>query len=75
MASDFHIVPDTFSDRWTVIRDGRRLSQHRTQERAVSTARSMARRLRVDVVTHGRDGQIRSKDSYGNEGPGRDTEH
>ena len=34
-----------------------------------------AKRRRVDVVTHGRDGRIRSKDSYGNESPVLDTEH
>jgi hypothetical protein len=29
----------------------------------------------VDLVIHGRNGRIRSKDSYGNESPVRDTEH
>ena len=33
-----------------------------------------ARRHAVDLVTHGRNGRIRSKDSYGNESPQRDTE-
>jgi hypothetical protein len=32
-------------------------------------------RDRVDLVVHGRDSKIRSKDSYGNESPRRDTEH
>jgi hypothetical protein len=29
----------------------------------------------VDLVIHGRNGRIRSKDSYGNETPKLDTEH
>ena len=29
----------------------------------------------VDLVTHGRDGRIRSKDTYGREGSARDLEH
>ena len=29
----------------------------------------------VDLVIHGRNGRIRSKDSYGHEAPVRDTEH
>ena len=39
-------------------------------------AREIARNQRSDVVTHGRDGRIRSKDSYGNDpNPPRDKEH
>ena len=36
--------------------------------------RRVARRARVDLVTHGRDGRVRSKDSYGNETAARDKE-
>jgi hypothetical protein len=42
---------------------------------AVKAATREARRDRVDLVTHARDGRIRSKDSYENEGSTRDTEH
>jgi hypothetical protein len=44
------------------------------QESALTAAKRVARRHRVDLVTHGRDGRIRSKDSLGNETAARDTE-
>ena len=37
--------------------------------------RSLAGRTHVDLLTHGRDGRMRSKDSYRNDGSARDTEH
>ena len=60
---------------WTVMRAGRKLSTCSTQAAACRFALKMAMRNKVDLVIHGRDGRIRSKDSYGNEGPTRDTEH
>ena len=47
-----------------------------TQHAAVEAAKTIAKRNQSDVVTHGRDGKIRSKDSYGND-PRRikDKEH
>lgn len=74
-AHDLHVVIDTIRGGWNVIRDGRRLSHHLTQRRALRIGRRVARQARVDLVTHGRDGRVRSKDSYGNEGRIRDTEH
>jgi hypothetical protein len=72
---DVHVVaePDSIGRK---VKQGRRtLSHHRTQIGAVKAATREARRDRVDLVTHCRDGRIRSKDSYGNERPTRDTEH
>jgi hypothetical protein len=40
----------------------------------MEAGRRVARRARVDLVTHGRDGRVRSKDSYGNEGSSMDSE-
>jgi len=60
--------------RWSVTQSGRTLSNHRTQATAVTAARRVARRTCVDLVTHGRDGRIRSKDSFGSESRARDTE-
>ena len=54
---------------------GRTLSKHRKQATAMRAAKRVARRHCVDLVTHGRDGRIRSKDSFGNESAARDTEH
>jgi hypothetical protein len=61
---------------WKVTQDGDRLSNHRTQGAAIDRGRGEAKRDGVDLVTHGRDGKIRSKDSFGNDPlPPRDTEH
>jgi hypothetical protein len=60
---------------WRVTRTGRVKSSHRIQRRAMAAGIKLARRGRVELVTHGRDGRFRSKDSYGNEGRERDTEH
>ena len=59
---------------WNVTHGGRVLSRHRTQKKAVAAGRRVARLLRVDLVTHGRNGRIRSKDSHGNESAVKDTE-
>ena len=73
---DVHVLKSTRQrGGWRVTRAGRTLSRHRTQEEALSVGRIVARQRRVDLVTHARDGRIRSKDSYGNEGATRDTEH
>ncbi len=63
---------------WRVHRPGagRDSSHHDTQAEAIRRATEIAKRERVDLVVRGRDGQIRSKDSYGNDPPRRhDREH
>jgi hypothetical protein len=70
-----HIVRNPDSNRWQVKQGGEVQSSHGTQKAAIDRGTSIARRDKVDVVTHGRDGKIRSKDSYGNESPIKDTEH
>jgi hypothetical protein len=72
---DIHVSADRGPRRWKVTRGGKTLSFHRTQASALKTALRQAKRRRVDVVTHGRNGRIRSKDSYHNETCIRDTEH
>ena len=72
---DVPVVAESGSTGWKVKQGSRTLSRHRTQMGAVKAATREARRDRVDVVTHRRDGRIRSKGSYGNEGSTRDTEH
>ena len=72
---DVH-VSTTPTGRWKVTQNGGVLSTHRTQRLADDAARREAIRDSVDRVTHGRDGRIRSKDSYGNDPyPPRDTEY
>ena len=72
---DVHVVAEPERDGWRVTQGRRTLSHHRTQAGAVDAATREATRDRVELVTHGRDGTIRSNDSYGKEGPARDTEH
>jgi len=72
---DVHIVRDKSGAGWDVKQGGQVQSTHRTQGRAIEKGTAIAKQDKVDVVTHGRDGKIRSKDSYGNETARRDTEH
>ena len=84
-AHDLHIIRRGQSRRlgrsarrkaeWYITRSGRTLSEHRTQKYAMTVGRRLACRTGVDLVTHGRDGRIRSKDSYGNESSKSDSEH
>ena len=47
-----------------------------TQAEAIQRGKDLAREAAVDLTIMGRDGKIRSKDSYGNDPlPPRDTEH
>ena len=70
-----HVVPITIRRGWRVTHAALTLSVHHTQRRAVVAGIRIARRNRLDVVTHARNGRIRSKDSYGNERPAPDREH
>ena len=70
----YHIV--RLGKSWSVKTNGRVLSSHETQNKAQSSAIVRARRAGAEVVTHGRDGRIRSKDSYGRDPfPPKDTEY
>ena len=72
-AKSYHIVK--LGKSWSVKRRGRVLSSHETQAKAQSSAVVRAKRAGAEVVTHGRDGRIRSKDSYGRDPfPPKDTE-
>jgi Uncharacterized protein conserved in bacteria (DUF2188) len=71
---DIHVVPNDTRFRWRVTHAGLTLSAHRTQRRAVVAGVRLARRNRLDVVTHARNGRIRSKDSYENETAVHDQE-
>jgi hypothetical protein len=73
-SKDIHVVknPDGGGDA----RKGSQvLSTSGTQANAIKKGKARAGRDRVDLVVHGRDGKILSKDSYGNESRRRDTEH
>ena len=72
---DVHVTKNVSGAKWRVSQGGATLSTHRTQSHAVDAARREAKRDRVELVTHGRDGRIRSKDSFGRDPmPARDRE-
>ena len=73
---DIHVVPHP--DGWATKKEGadRAGTVAPTQAKAIEAARNQARRERVEVVIHGRDGKIRDSDSYGNDPfPPKDEKH
>jgi hypothetical protein len=62
-----HVVPR--ADGWAVKGAGnqRATSLHDTQQQAVNAAREIARNQQAELVIHRPNGQIRDKDSYGND--------
>ena len=73
---DIHVVPR--EDGWAVRREGaqRDSSHHARKSDAMESARDTARRERVEVVEHGKNGRIQDSDSYGNDpNPPRDKKH
>lgn len=73
---NLHVVPAGGS--WAVKPEGspHPMSTHRTQAAAEEAAKSMARVLQGEVVIHRPNGQIRDKDSFGNDPfPPRDRKH
>ena len=54
---------------WAVRRDGntRDTSHHPTQKAAMQAAREIAKNQQSEVLVHGVNGQIRQKNSYGND--------
>lgn len=62
---NFHVV--RLGKSWSVKSSGRILSSHDTQQNAKKSAIIRAKRFETEVVIHGRDGKILSKESYGND--------
>lgn len=67
MGKNQHVVKR--DEGWAVRGEGnkRDTSHHPTQEKAREAARDIAINQRSEVVIHDRHGQIRDKDSYGND--------
>lgn len=64
---DQHVVPH---DRgWAVKGEGntRASSVHDTQAQAIEAARQTAINQKTEVLIHGRNGQIRARDSFGSD--------
>jgi len=62
-----HVVPH--GDEWAVKGAGNRkaTSVHSTQAEAIERARSIAQNQQSELLIHGENGQIREKNSYGND--------
>ncbi|WP_454766996.1 DUF2188 domain-containing protein [Cupriavidus campinensis] len=67
MHTNLHVVPH--GDGWDVIHEGARYaeSHHTTQDEAIDAATALAQREKVALLIHGRDGQIRSRSSFGHD--------
>ena len=65
MAKNQHVIPK--SDGWAVKREGnsRATSIHDTQASAIQAARKAAKKQGVELIIHGRDGAVKSRDSQG----------
>lgn len=64
---DIHVVPH--DGGWATKKEGasRAGAVTRTQQQAIERAVGQAKRERVEVVIHRKDGSIRDSDSYGND--------
>lgn len=66
--SNQHVVPNA-AGGWAIRREnaGRATAVLPTKRAAVERAREIASNQGVELVIHGRDGKIQSKDSHGND--------
>lgn len=68
MSRNQHVVPH--KGGWAVKGAGasRATGVHSTQKEAIQQAGEIARNQGSELLIHGRDGQIRDRDSHGNDG-------
>jgi len=72
------IVGPSGSGRWTLKQGGssRPVSSHEKQSTAIEKGQRIAKDQKSELIVRGRDGKIRSKDSYGvDKCPPKDREH
>lgn len=67
MKKNQHVVPH--NNQWAVKGAGndRATSVHSTQNQAIEHAREIAKNQQSELLIHGKNGQIREKNSYGND--------
>ena len=67
MGKNQHVV--THNGEWAVRGEGnsRVTSQHETQAEAIAAARQIAQNQQSELLIHGRNGQIRERDSHGHD--------
>ncbi len=68
MAGNIHVVPAD-GNGWAVEVEGAGRSNvhYSSQEEAIKAATETARQAKVELFIHGRDGQIRERNSFGND--------
>ncbi|MBP0620833.1 DUF2188 domain-containing protein [Cupriavidus consociatus] len=64
-SDDIHVVP--VGDRWTVETQGVGRETFETQDEAIASGTERAREQHAELLIHGRDGQIRERNSFGND--------
>jgi hypothetical protein len=72
-----HVVPDG-KGGWKGVREGASRSSvvAETQAAVENRSRQIARNSKTELIIHGRDGEIRARESYGNDpNPPIDREH
>lgn len=63
---DVHVVPA--GEGWAVeVPDGGKRTMFTTQEEAIEAGTARAQRDKVELLIHGRDGQIRERNSFGHD--------
>jgi hypothetical protein len=67
MGKNQHVVPH--GEDWAVRGEGnsRATTVHSTQQEAIEHAREIARNQQSELLIHGTNGQIRERNSYGND--------
>lgn len=67
MKKNQHVVPS--GDQWAVRGEGnsKKTIITQTQREAIEIAREIARNQQSELLIHGKNGQIRERDSYGND--------
>lgn len=67
MGKNQHVVPN--NRQWSVKGEvnGKYTVTTDTQKEAINKAREIAKNQESELIIHGRNGQIREKDSYGND--------
>ncbi|MBB3010007.1 MULTISPECIES: DUF2188 domain-containing protein [Cupriavidus] len=64
--ANIHVVPT--GDEWAVeVAGGGARTTYPTQEAAISAGTERAKRDKVELLIHGRDGQIRERNSFGHD--------
>jgi Uncharacterized protein conserved in bacteria (DUF2188) len=63
--TDVHVV--TTDDGWALEVDGQERGSFDTQDEAIQQGRQLAEEEQGELVVHGEGGQIRQKDSKGND--------